>query len=66
MAQPQGIPSSKVIAIASTLCWAWETLVLLIGVAVGYPAFANQGDIDPLVVSTAWGIAFGLGGFALR
>jgi hypothetical protein len=66
MSQPQGIASSKVIAIASTLCWAWGTLVLLIGFAVGYPALAKQGNIVPLVVSTAWGIAFGLGGLALR
>ncbi len=66
MSQPQGIASSKVIAIASALCWAWGTLVLLIGFAVGYPALARRGNVVPLVVSTACGLAFGLGGFALR
>jgi cobalamin biosynthesis protein CobD/CbiB len=40
--------------------------VLLIGFAIGYPALAKQGNIVPLVVSTTWGIAFGLGGLALR
>ena len=66
MSQPQGIASPKVIALASTLCWTWGTLVLLMGFAIGYPALAKQGNIVPLVVSAAWGIAFGLGGFALR
>ena len=52
--------------IASALFWFWGVLVLLVGFAIGYPAFAMHEDIAPLLLFAIWGVSFCLGGFALR
>lgn len=66
MDQPQELANSKAIGVAATICWVWGVVMLLSGFAVGYPALAKHGNIVPLLAFAAWGIAFGLGGFALR
>lgn len=53
-------------AIASILFWLWGLLVLLVGLAVGYPALVAQRSAIPLLLLCLWGAAFCAGGFALR
>jgi len=59
-------PKSRLISAVSMLFWVWGILVLLSGFAIGYPAVATRGAFGPLVVTAVWGIAYCLGGFALR
>jgi len=57
---------SRLISTASTLFWVCGIFVLLSGFAIGYPAAATKGAFVLLVVATVWGIAYCVGGFALR
>ena len=53
-------------SIASALLWFWGVLVLLAAFAIGYPALVTHRSMAPLLLLGAWGVAYCVGGFALR
>ena len=59
-------PKSRLITAASTIFWVWGVLLVISGIAIGYPAFATEGAVGPIFIMVAWGIAYCVGGFALR
>lgn len=62
MDAPRNVPLTA----ASAIFWIWGILLLVSGVAVGYPALASSGNFVPLVLMVAWGSTYCVGGFALR
>lgn len=57
---------SRLNSIASVLLWLWGILILLSGIAVGYPVLATQGSILPMLAFATWGVVTCLAAFALR
>jgi hypothetical protein len=57
---------SRLNSIASSLLWLWGILVLLIGVSLGYPAFATHGATLPLIMFGIWGVVVCVAAFAMR
>lgn len=53
-------------SIASTLLWLWGILIVLIGLAIGIPAFATQGTSLPILVFGVWGVVICASAYALR
>jgi hypothetical protein len=65
MKQAQKFKKPQTITIASTMCWVWGLLLLLIGLAIGFPAIAMKGNISILLFFAIWGGAYCVAGFAL-
>jgi hypothetical protein len=55
-----------ILSVACILFWLWGVLLLLSAVAIGYPAMVTRSSIAPAALLVVWGVAYVIGGFALR
>jgi hypothetical protein len=54
------------LGLASTLLWLWGAIVLAVGFAVGYAAYATKGTLLPLLLFLSWGVAVCHSAIAMR
>jgi hypothetical protein len=65
-ADPMSSPKLHLVTATSIVFWLWGVVLILSGIAIGYPALAKSGTGGPLAVLVTWGLAYCICGIALR